>query len=437
MNRVIHIFTLLAFTASGAAAQTAVEMPKAETPVQLGLPELLARAMQNNPSLRAYQSRTAAASQVPAQLSAWSDPVLMLELDQVPPAHNAVSMTTVAISQTIPLTNAFALAGESAERSAAAAGFEAEAFRKRLTRDVKATAYQLVLAQKKITLAEENRLLLEGFVKINLTRNSVGKGSQAEVLKSQVEVSRLTNEVFRLRQQQRALLKTLASLVGENVAGVRVSDDELMPARTSRLMTDRTVIATAAMMEDSLKAMMLENQNELRMMRERISSLRLAAESASKAGIPNLTLGLGYEYMSQTPYQDMAGPAFQYRLEINLPLFGYSAAKYRARTTELSLLQQAAEAEYESQRLMLSAALATALADLASAAETAAFYKTILIPQAESTLRSAGVAYETAKVDFLTLLDAYRTLREAKLIYFESLTSLATAQAEIDRLTTH
>ena len=57
-----------------------------------------------------------------------------------------------------------------------------------------------------------------------------------------------------------------------------------------------------------------------------------------------------------------------------------------------------------------------------------------LIPQSELTFQAALAGYETGKVDFATLLDAQRQIRQAKQNQFKSQVDAQVRLAEIERL---
>ena len=59
---------------------------------------------------------------------------------------------------------------------------------------------------------------------------------------------------------------------------------------------------------------------------------------------------------------------------------------------------------------------------------------TSLLPQAELTFKAALTGYETGKVDFATLLDAQRQIRQAKLNQIKSRAEAQVRLAEIERI---
>ncbi|NTV46288.1 MAG: TolC family protein [Chlorobiales bacterium] len=172
----------------------------------------------------------------------------------------------------------------------------------------------------------------------------------------------------------------------------------------------------------------LQRHPDLSQLKEKIDSQKLGEKIASRSRIPNIEVGVGYMYSPMNSQSDL-----RYTLGLSLPFFGPS--KYRAAEDEAKLMVTDIEEQYQARALQLQSELGRTLADLRSASQTVSFYKTVVIPQAESTFKSTSVAYGTAKVDFLTLLDAYLAVRESRTIYYESLTTYMTAKADIERLT--
>ncbi|NTV47912.1 MAG: TolC family protein, partial [Chlorobiales bacterium] len=377
-----------------------------------GVDELVQAAVRTNPSLKAFRARVEASHTLKDKVSAWNDPKLMIDFWKVSPDHKSVEMIMLGLTQEIPISGVPGLEGERAERLEAASHFEELSFRQSLVKAVRTISYRLFLLDKKIELLQESRDVFSGFVKINLTKNAVGEIPQASLLKSQVELSRTGNELFRLRQEKTAALAGLTELTGEKIAAIRLEYRELEASLQDSLIQEDSLIAR------------LNRHPDLSQLRERIDSQKLGEKIAARSRIPNIDVGVGYMYSPMNSQSDL-----RYTLGLNLPIFGYSASKYRAMEGEAKFMVTDLEEQYQARVLQLRMELAQALADLRSASQTAFFYKTVVIPQTESTFKSATVAYGTAKVDFLTLLDAYLAVRESRTIYYESLTTFMTARA--------
>ncbi len=78
--------------------------------------------------------------------------------------------------------------------------------------------------------------------------------------------------------------------------------------------------------------------------------------------------------------------------------------------------------------------LGTALAQLRAAQEMNHLLDTQLLPQARINLQAALAAYENGKVDFATLLEAERQVRQARLSIVKTQFEAQMRLAEIERL---
>ena len=109
---------------------------------------------------------------------------------------------------------------ENWQRRAAAAEADANVARAQLAaveleviEQVKRAYYELYFVERAIRITEDNRKLLLDFVKIAESRYRTGRASQQDVLRAQVEVSKLDDQLIRLRQQTDSSQARLARLL--------------------------------------------------------------------------------------------------------------------------------------------------------------------------------------------------------------------------------
>jgi len=98
-------------------------------------------------------------------------------------------------------------------------------------------------------------------------------------------------------------------------------------------------------------------------------------------------------------------------VELTIPL---QQSTRRAQEREAEAMLSAATARREALANQVLSELSENLAAIEVARRNEALVASSLLPQAELTLQSALAAYENGKVDFATLLDAQRQIRQAK-----------------------
>jgi outer membrane protein TolC len=118
-------------------------------------------------------------------------------------------------------------------------------------------------------------------------------------------------------------------------------------------------------------------------------------------------------------------------LEVNIPLQQESR---RSQEREAEKTVDAARARREATANELLATLSEDLSALDAARRLESLTGGNLLPQAELTFQSALAGYGTGKVDFATLLDAQRQIRQAKQEVVRAQAEQQARLADIERL---
>jgi outer membrane protein TolC len=118
-------------------------------------------------------------------------------------------------------------------------------------------------------------------------------------------------------------------------------------------------------------------------------------------------------------------------VEVTIPL---QQDTRRAQEREAQAMLEAARSRREVATNQVLADLYENVAGLEAARRTLALTTESLLPQSELTYRSALAGYESGKVDFATLLDAQRQIRQAKLNQVKAGVAAQTRLADIERI---
>src|SRR5207253_11383683 len=187
----------------------------------------------NNPEIRAARFRFEAATKRPSQVSTLTDPKLALVNFGVGQPFsgfvNEFAYRAIGVSQEIPFPGKLALAGEEAQREADS---ERENYRSIILEkasQLKSAYYDWFFVTKAIEITSKNRDLLDRFEQIARARYSVGKGIQPDVLKAQVEVSGLAQQLEMLQQRKSVIEARIRSLLNSEVPLGRPSEIQQSP----------------------------------------------------------------------------------------------------------------------------------------------------------------------------------------------------------------
>ncbi len=378
------------------------------------LAEYARYAEQHNPKLKqALTHYQAALAKVPSA-SAWADPRLTYGYFVRPvETRTGPQQMRFSAAQTFPWKGKLDLKGRIAQQEAAVEGQRYEAVRRSLIFAVKAAYYDCYFLERAIAVSEENLRLLAHLEEVGRTRYRSGTGEHAPVLKAQVELGRLEDQLRSLRQQRRPAAARLNAALGR-------------AATAPIAVPDSLPMAALDLDEEVLKARLQAANPTLKMRRTQAGAQSLGVELAGKQFYPDLTVSLDYIHIGdrgENPLMAMA--------TINLPLWrsSYKAEKRAAKLSHQATLQGVADEENR-----LAAELELALYKQHDAQSRSALYRDSLLPKAEQALNVTQRAFAADRSDFLAVIDAQRTLLEFQLAYERARTDQALHGAEIEKL---
>ncbi len=376
----------------------------------LRLQPLIQEALTVNPEIRAEERKWDAARERPPQEGSLDDPMLNFEVENLPTrsfgfTRDDMTMKKLSVSQAFPYFGKLDLRSEMAQREANAIGLAYRDKRNEIVRRVKEVFYELYAIERSLEIVENNHELLKQFVKIAETKYSVGKGVQQDVLKAQVELSKLLDEQIRLDQSRQA-------------AGARLNAILNRAPQAPLGRTEEVSMTEAPMELTELQAKALENRPLLKGLQEEVERSKAANALARKRYFPDLTMSLGYAFREDSAMVRRSD-FFSAGVSINLPL--YFRTKQNRQVAETSALINAAREHYQAAKNEVVSMVKELVADIEKGRKLIDLLETGLIPQARLSLDSAVSGYQVGKVDFLTLLDNRVTLFNFEKEYYRSM----------------
>jgi len=376
------------------------------------LPPLLDLLERQSPELRAAGYERQAAWERPDVAGSLPDPMLTFEemgiaRDDPSLSPSGVGSTRYAFRQTFPLGGKRGLAREIAE-----AGAEQAVARERLSRvelrslvKLAFNEYQYAHAATQVT--EELRSLVDELESIAEARYRVGLAPQQDVIKAQTEHSSLQSELLTLERDRRSTAARLNGILARRSTAARLNGILARPANAP-LATPAGWPALPAAVPTlaELQARILGGNPQVAELNARIQEARRAEELASRNWIPDVTVGTAVVQMGNRAEE------FELMLEMNIPLWG---KRRSAEQREAVSMRYAAEARREAVNSRLAGSVGEAWSALETAFRQHALTARTLLPQAELTYQSALASYQTGNVDFATLLDAQRQIRQLRL----------------------
>lgn len=380
----------------------------------LPLDALLTYAQEHNPAIRAARSRLLAAQKVPTQASAYDDPMVMWDNWNAPESLRVdrAGNNIFRLSQRIPFPGKLRLKGEIAAKEAEQRAEELRATEIDTTAQVKKAYYDLWLVYRNLQVYSRDKELVAQFARIAEQKYAVGQVSQPDVLRAQVELTRLINRVITEtlgRDKAQAQLNALLSRPPEAPLGIP---------------HDPPSAVVAYSMAD-LENLTLKNRPELIGQARAVEREDLALALAHKAYYPDFEV-------SVSRFVNFGQPnGFGLVLSATIPLaFKY---KYDAGVEEAIANRQTAQSELRRLQDRALFEVKQAMVEAQTALEQLNLFLHTHIPLAEQTLAASQIGYQTGVIDFLSLIDSVRAVEQVHLEHLMAAANSEKAWADLER----
>jgi len=371
------------------------------------LESLIEEAVNQNPKIRALEERWESAKLRIPQAGAWMDPKLNVNIMNFPVSEfsfNLEPMTQKQISfmQTIPFPGITSLKERIAAEETEIAEYSYSDTKNSIIKDVSLAYYDIFLIDKSVEITLKNKQILNDFITIASKKYEVGGGLQQDVLKAQVEFSKLLDKLITLRKRREAVAARLNALLNRSTSTIigGLADVHYAPVNLNI---------------QTLQNIAEENRPMLQEMRTSVQRNRTALKLAKKQYLPDFSVGIAYSQ------RDKRRDFFTAQFSVNLPI--WSNRKQDKKVEESQHNVFAAEKMYEDSKNVIDSRIAALLSSLEETDERIQLLKNVIIPQAAQSLNSAISGYQVNKVDFLMLLNNQITLFNFELDYYRLLTT--------------
>jgi outer membrane protein TolC len=346
-----------------------------------GYEALLARA-------DAFQEQAVAAGQLP-------DPVLRVGLENYPTdggGFSAEGMTQakLGIRQAFPRGRVRELGSEQMRAQADAFDSGADARLREVLTSVRKTWLEAYYSQQAWSVVNESRLFFADLVTITRSMYAVGRISQHDVLRAELELSRLDDrliEADRARSEAQAALSRWLGQDAHRPTAMKLPGWEVLP--------------TLPVLRDSLAS-----HPVLAAASAGISARQAAVEMAEENQKPGWALDLGYGYREGylpdgQPRSDFVSLA----VTVDLPFFG----KNRQDRKLAAALSERSAAEYSRAALeaQLQSELGAEYARWLDLTRRLELYESRILEQSKSQAQAALLAYQSDTADFSDVMRGF------------------------------
>ncbi|MBV8361433.1 MAG: TolC family protein [Deltaproteobacteria bacterium] len=385
----------------------------------LTVEQLVEVAIELNPQVRAAKQQWNAAQHQILQNYAPADPVFTYGALDSDHDFNAAEHTH-SITESFQFPGEALLQANQARRNAEIARLTFEAAVRDLRAGIETAYYQVLLDGGLIAVNSDNIANLKQVVSVTQAQYTGGQAAQSDLIGAELA---LDQALLQQRQYQTNRLNDRSTL---NQLLYRQPDSPLnlnpqIELRPLKIPLDKAVeIATHARQEILEAALTAKNS---------ATALKLAQMEY----LPNYTVGGEYDLLlapGTRPFPNVS-KGWTYTFGFNLPIFFWIhqredvlSAQHSLEAARYSMNSVLNQTEVTTTQLYRSAQFAY---------ESAQVYREQLIPLADKEFKVALIAYQSGKVDFLTLSSALQGDYASRLTYLQNANSFFAGQVALEQ----
>ena len=355
------------------------------------LGSLIQEALDRNPDIAKTKALVDAEKERIPQSKALPDPSLSLGLQNdgfkgIQVGKMETSYYQLMLTQPLPWPGKRNLRGEITSLGVEVSRSTADRTRLSLIADVKRAYFGLLLVRGQVELLDQQALFWQKASDITKLRYEVGQGSQADLLRAQLEQNRIRQSRISLRSEEQVLLTTLNRLRGlasETPIPTTARLQEFIPqANSTSTWTERAE----------------KESPELQAARLGIRQAERSLDLAKRDRYPDFAVSAGI--MPRGALEPMWTVGFS----ISLPV--WSKQKQQRAVSEQEFRRRAQGSDAESVRILLNQRIHERAAQLEAALDTLRLYREGLLVQSESSFQANLAQYETGRAPFISVLEA-------------------------------
>jgi outer membrane protein TolC len=386
------------------AAAPPGSIPFDQDPVVAGL---VREALEKSPEVAQLAATVAAERARAPQVGSLPDPTLTLGIQNdgfqsIQIGTMETSYWQVMVTQPVPWPGKQGAREAVAEAQAGVATAQLAKARLTISAEVERAYVDLLLVRGQLVLLGKLDVLWREAEVMARTRYEVGQGAQSDLLRAQLERTRLARQRVALEADERARLQALNRLV------LRPLDASIPTPRPLADFSDPSLRSPEEAVQDAER-----RSPDLAVSRASVTAADRRVDSAKKDWFPDMAITASVMPRGQIE------PMWALQFGVTLPIFG--AGKQSKAVVE-SQERRIAEGHGEDATALLVRLRARERQTvLAASLQTLEIYRTGLLVQSDAAVRSTLAQYQVGKVTFPSVLEVLRGLVGDEGGYLEAL----------------
>ena len=382
------------------------------------LQSLIAEARQNNPAIRVSEMAVASARYAPKQASALPDTEVMVQHFSVgsPRPFAGYSNSDFAYigfgaSQELPYPGKRSLRGNVAEHEVAISNAEKDVVAWDAITRLKLAYFQIAASQQVIAILQRDQQTAEQIEQAAEARYRVGQGSQEDVLRAQLQRTKLLNELSTQSRDKAQAEAAIKALLNRPLGS---------PDLVAEPLRERSLPAAETLLQK-----LADENPDLQVNRQRIAQGQAAVELAKREKKPDF----GVQYMWQhtaSEFRDYYMATFS----VKLP----NRSRVRAMEGEAQAKLAQAESEKQARLKQMESDLGEQIAVAQASEQQLKVYDEGLIPQSQAALNAGLAGYSAGKQEYQALLSSFADTLQLAIERERTLAEHESAIARIEAL---
>lgn len=391
----------------------------------LQLQDVVSIAVRNRAELTAANARAEALASRPAIVGALEDPMISPSIDHYPfdmPSDEEEMGEggggrrydwSIGVEQRFPLSGVRGHRRDAARADAQRAKALADDTRLDIVLDAQKSFFMLLERRRMRTVLAEQEALADQLIRASSARYSSGTGSQADVLRAEVEAARVHGAQQALAAQTRAAEAMLNASMGRASA-------EPIPELVHMPIRDVPFNVSAAVERALLR------RPELVAGEAEIERAKAEVEVMRSMYKPMATVRLG---RASTMAE---GPGAMVMIGISVPIW---RERLRAGVAEARAMQRMADSDLMAMRLMVEGEAVSARESVEAARVQYSVFEEEILPRARAASESALAVYSSGQGTLISVVESARALWEVQAEQVMAEAALGEAWARLHRAT--
>ena len=386
--------------------------------VTVSVDEAVAQAITANPEIRAAVRRLSLAELKTKTSRSLDDPMLQVRDWDTPlqkPLDLNEAQAMFMVQQTFLSKEKRDLRAKVDADDAEVAASNLESLRQEVSAEVRKAAADLMRNADEIKLQDQQASVLKETVSAALAEYTTGKVPQSGVLRAQIALTRLNEQIIELEQERDTARAQLNTLRGHSPdEAVEIAGTYGGPAALPSI--------------EDLESLAIDNRPELTGLRKQVLKSSSQSQLTRMAMKPDFTVGLGYMVM---PTGSAYRNAYMAEMAMNLPWLNRDRHDGEAKQADAATDVDKAELEARTTQVFLE--IRQAQVNILAAQKRIKLYRDTLLPQAEAAFKASAAAYQNNRGEFSNLIESQNMLLDIQTALYKALAEADASVAELER----